>query len=106
MLLLVFADHHGVMGEIERQRATAEEASGKLQKVIDEEPATAEWRKQRALAEDLVADAHATKWQVGEALSGYRSALVIRQRLAADHSENTRFGRRDHYHKFLVDWMK
>jgi tetratricopeptide (TPR) repeat protein len=93
LLLLVFADHYGVMGETERQRATAEEASDKLKEVIDEEPATAEWRRQRAMAEDLVADAHAMKWQVEEALSGYRSALAIRQRLAADDPENTRLQR-------------
>ncbi|HJU77912.1 MAG TPA: toll/interleukin-1 receptor domain-containing protein, partial [Sphingomicrobium sp.] len=82
-LLLVLADHHGVIGNTGRQRSTAEQARTLLEGVIAKEPAVPEWHEQLALSHDMIADAHAREWQVDGALTAYRAALAIRETLAA-----------------------
>jgi tetratricopeptide (TPR) repeat protein len=83
VLLLVLADQYGKVGNIEQQRETAEQARNELAAVVDAEPSDAEWRAQLALSNDLIADAHARKWEVNDALAGYRAALALREELAA-----------------------
>ena len=93
MLLLVLADHHGVIGSTERQRATAEQARTLLAEVIEEEPSDPEWRAQLAHSHDLIAGALAREWQVDAALAAYRAALAIREQLAAGDPGNVRWQR-------------
>lgn len=83
VLLLVLADQYGKLGNIGRQRQMAEQARSELAAVADQEPSDSEWRRQLALSTDLVADAHAAEWHVDDALADYRSALAIREELAA-----------------------
>ena len=87
-LLLVLADQYGKLGNIARQQQMAEQARSELAAVIDEEPSVSEWRRQLAIATDLVADAHATEWQVDDALGAYREALAIREEAAANDPGN------------------
>ena len=87
-LLLVLADQYGKVGNIGRQAQMAEQARSELAAVIDEEPSVSEWRRQLAIATDLVADAHATEWQVDDALGAYRTALAIREEAAANDPGN------------------
>jgi eukaryotic-like serine/threonine-protein kinase len=93
VLLLVLADHHGVIGNTERQRVTAEQARTLLTGVIAEEPSVPEWREQLALSNNLVADAHAREWQVDSALAGYRAALAIRETMVGRDPSNARWQR-------------
>jgi tetratricopeptide (TPR) repeat protein len=88
VLLLVFADHYGVIGDIERQRVMADQARVELASVSADEPANPYWRRHLARSHDLVADAHAIEWNVEEALAGYREALGIRERMALEHPED------------------
>ena len=87
-LILVLADQYGKVGNIAQQRQMAEQARSELATVVDEEPSVPEWRRQLALANDLVADADAAAWQVEDALEGYRAALAIRQELAVGDPDN------------------
>jgi tetratricopeptide (TPR) repeat protein len=90
MLLLVLADHNGVIGNTEKQRVTAEHARALLAGVIAEESSIAEWHEQLALSNDLIADAHAREWHVDRALTAYQEALTIRNELAARDPRNAR----------------
>ena len=83
VLLLVLGDQYGKLGNIARQQQMALQARSELAAVVDQEPSDPEWQRQLALANDLIADAHAAAWQVDGALGGYRAALAIRQGLAA-----------------------
>jgi tetratricopeptide (TPR) repeat protein len=83
VLLLVLADQYGKVGNIAQQRQTAEEARRELAAVVEEQPSNLEWRRQLALANDLIADAQAAEWEVEGALKGYRAALAIREEAAA-----------------------
>lgn len=87
-LTLVLADQYGKVGNLAQQRQMAEQARSELATVVDEEPSDPEWRRQLALANDLVADADAAAWQVEDALEGYRAALAIRQELAVGDPDN------------------
>jgi tetratricopeptide (TPR) repeat protein len=87
-LILVLADQYGKVGNLAQQRQMAEQARNELATVVDEEPSDPEWRRQLALANDLVADADAAAWQVEDALNGYRAALTIRQELAVGDPDN------------------
>jgi tetratricopeptide (TPR) repeat protein len=82
LLLLVFADHYGVLGQTERQRQTAEKARAALEEVVARDPAEPEWRRQLARAHDVVGNAIARQWLVADALAHYRAALAIREELA------------------------
>ena len=93
MLLLVLADHNGVIGKTEKQRATAEQARTLLTEVIAEEPSVPMWHEQLALSNDLVADAHAREWHVDNALAAYRAALAIRNALAGRDARSPRWQR-------------
>ena len=84
----MLADQYGKVGNIAQQRQMAEQARSELATVVDEEPSEPEWRRQLALANDLVADADAAAWQVEDALEGYRAALAIRQELAVGDPDN------------------
>ena len=93
MLLLVLADHNGVIGKTEKQRATAEHGRTLLAGVIAEEPSVPVWHEQLALSNDLIADAHAREWHVDSALAAYRAALAIRNALAVRDPSNPRWQR-------------
>ena len=54
VLLLVLADQYGKLGNIARQRQMAEQARSELATIVDEEPSDPEWRRQVALANDLI----------------------------------------------------
>jgi tetratricopeptide (TPR) repeat protein len=92
-LLLVLADHNGVIGNSQKQRATAEQARTLLAGVIAEEPAVPEWHEQLALSNDLIADAYAREWHVDGALAAYRASLAIRTALALGKPDNARWQR-------------
>jgi tetratricopeptide (TPR) repeat protein len=92
-LMLVLADHYGIIGNTERQRQTAEQARTLLVGVIAEEPSEPGWSGQLALSDDLIGDAHAREWQVDGALAAYRGALAIRDQLAAGDPDNGRWQR-------------
>jgi hypothetical protein len=92
-LLLVLADHNGVIGNIERQRTTAGQARTLLTGVIADEPSVPVWHEQLALSNDLIADAHAREWHVDSALPTYRAALAIRNALAVRDPSNSRWQR-------------
>jgi tetratricopeptide (TPR) repeat protein len=92
-LLLVLADHHGVIGNSGQQRATAEQARTLLAAVIAEQPSVPRWREQLALSNDLIADTYAREWQVERALDAYRAALATRTALIAQNPGNPRWRR-------------
>ena len=88
VLLLVLGDQYGKLGNIARQRQMAEQARSELVTVVDDEPSELEWRRQLALSDDLIGDAHAAAWQVDDALGAYRAALAIREEVAAADPDN------------------
>lgn len=92
-LLLVLADHFGVIGQIGAQRSNAEEARAELASVSVTDPANLKWRRQLARSQDLIADAHALGWNVGEALAGYRDALTIREKMELEDPDDARLQR-------------
>ena len=84
LLLMVLADHYGIIGKADRQLDTAKRARQILDALVAGNPSNTEWMNQLATSHDLVGDALANQLQVDEALTAYRAALSIREKLAAE----------------------
>ena len=84
LLLMVFADHYGIIGKTERQWDAAKRARDILQELVRTHPSNAEWQRQLATSEDLIGDTLANRLQVDAALEAYQTSQAIRQKLAAD----------------------
>ena len=85
LLLMVFADHYGIIGKTDRQWDAAKRARDILRELVDAHPSNAEWRRQLATSQDLIGDTLANRLQVDAALGAYQASRVIREKLAADH---------------------
>ena len=84
LLLMVFADHYGIIGKTDRQWDAAQRASDILQELVADHPSNPEWLRQLAISHDLVGDILADRFQLDTALVAYRAAQSIREKLSAD----------------------
>ena len=84
LLLMVLADHYGIIGKAERQLDTAKRARGILEALVADHPSDSELLQQLATSNDLIGDALANQLQIDEALTAYRAALSIREKLVAN----------------------
>jgi hypothetical protein len=84
LLLMVFADHYGIIGKTDRQWDAAQRARDILQELVADHPSNPEWLRQLAISHDLVGDILADRFQLDTALVAYRAAQSIREKLSAD----------------------
>jgi tetratricopeptide (TPR) repeat protein len=87
LLLLVLADHYGIIGETARQSELAARARAIFEQVAAEEPAKVEWQRNLARSYDVSGSALAQQWQVEQALTAFRAALDLREDLLQAHSD-------------------
>ena len=88
LLLMVFADHYGIIGKTERQWDTAKRARDILQALADDHPSNADWLRQLATSHDLLGDILTNRLQVDAALADYRASQSIREKLSKDDSRD------------------
>ena len=93
LLLMVLADHYGIIGKAERQLDTAKRARDILAALVTDHPSDAEWQQQLATSHDLAGDALANQLQVDAALTAYRAALSIREKLAVENPADLKLQR-------------
>ena len=68
LLLMVFADHYGIIGKTERQWDAAKRAHDILQELVADHPSNPEWSRQLAMSNDLIGDLLANR-----SAAGYRA---------------------------------
>jgi tetratricopeptide (TPR) repeat protein len=79
VLLLVFADHYGIIGDTAQQQRTADRARDILETAVNDADALPEWQMALARSHDMQGDVLAAQWQVDAALQAFRAGLAVRR---------------------------